>query len=627
MMIKLTTDHSNKLKEIVLDHLQGEDLDAIQFRLQMMCGKYKTGCKALYELIPLNTPPDLENSNESNPLIPAILESLNIKPHHDTSRRDGVSAPPSKQGQESGHWVEEGATDNDQKMRYQQALLSKHKNLYELLRNLSAEGHEHLKDLLEMIERTKPKSNWTLIFMIGAMLSAGIGGFAYHKKEAIEAISAWFANTFPLMIKWLSKTFSFIHNFHLLASVVNALMLMWNWYKTLTSSATTSNEKLHLFLFNTLSASLTITAYILCFFAGGTATLPAIILFVGSAATNFFQGAFNWWKSHSTLNKLLPKFSALLNSNTDIPWEVHAEHRRALNFQMRAKNSALVKIASSLLTTISVSIWFSFPLNFVVSACFMSFNFLIALTEQSIISSINEHAKINLQEAVESIPQMRSARLRPANQDDREKLLLQQKFFKEEQEKLHTALQHEKALFKRESDQIKAQQATNAQAIRLTRDNLSQEQSQLQEREASLARKETVFSDRANALGTCEQLLHTLEKDLSSAAVIFKKLQRPEDLALQTHSPIDAALNPKHSASAGFFAPPPLAAGAHAQRDERLPPVVNTHLSADMRPLEAANTTLPVSAANAPDLDQRDDHSEHLLSETPISETPHNATA
>ena len=603
MTIKLTEKHINTLKEIVLDHLQGTEPNAIQFRLQMACGKFKTGCRALYESIPLNTPIDLEDINKINPLIPAILESLNIKPPHDAPRSVDASSPPRGQSLESRHWEE---ADDDQKMDYQQALLSKHKNLYELLRNLSSEGHEHLKDLLEMIERTKPKSNWTLIFMIGALLSAGIGGLAYHKKEAIEAISAWFAKTFPLMIKWLSKSFSFIRNFHLLASVVNALMLMWTWYKTLTSYTTTSNEKFHLFLFNTLSAGLTITAYILCFFAGGTATLPAILLFVGSTATNFFQGAFNWWKSHSALNKRLPEFDALLKSNPDIPWEVHAEHVRAMNFQMRARNSAWVKIVSSLLTTISVSIWFSFPLNFVVSACFMSFNFLIALTEQSIITSINEHAKINLQAAVEGIPQMRGARLRPANQDDRAKLHLQQEFFKKEQATLHVALQNEKAAFKRETEQTKEQLATNARAIKSTRDSLLQEQSQLQEREALRARKEAEFSDRANALGACEQLLLSLSENLSSAAKVFQKLQRPEDHALRTPSTDGVALSPAHSASASFFAPPLLPRAQEQAQNDRPLKMPNINSSADISPSEAANedTALPADAANASNLDQ-----------------------
>ncbi len=485
MAKELTELHISRLKKIVLDYLQGEALDLIQLRLQKESSKSKLGCKALYELIPLRTPSSV--AALSNPFIPAILGSRNRQGPYDD-------------------------------------LLSNYNNLHELLRGLFSQGDRHLESLLDMIANTKPNTDWTLIFLMGALISAGVGGVAYIKSDTIEAIGAWFVKTFPLVIQWISKTFSLLRNFHLLAAILNGLMLTWDWYQTLTSYKKTNTEKLNLFLFQTLAATLTISAYIICFFAGGTATLAAISLFVASAATNFFQGSFNLWKSTSALESLIPTPPI-----AEAPWEVRAQYEREMSFHVRDKRSAWVKIATALLTTLSVGIWYSFPLSYVVSACFMSFNFLIALAEQSLTNRIGEHANHALQTSIDAITTLRSAALSPANQDDQEKLLLKQRIFKREQQVFEQGVQENKRWVEKTTQQLHA-----------TDKKIKQGERQLQEQKELLDLKATELSSRENKLLLQKQLISKLAKDLRRVASVLHDVEPSEDTLNPTPSPSES---------------------------------------------------------------------------------------
>ena len=495
MTIELQEDQINELKEIVLNYLQGQDLDIIQVRLQTMCSKKKSACKTLYDSIRLNAPSQIEVNNTVDPLIPAILGTLNIEEPHQTQ------------------------------------LIAQYNNLHGLLSALSTEGEEHLIELLKRIDNTKPNLNRTLIFMMGALLSASIGGLAYVKKEAVETIGAWFSETFPLIINWLKTTFSLLRNFHLLAAIVNAFLLIWNWYTTLNSYTATSTTKFNMLLFKTLSTSLTISAYMLCFFAAGIATLPAIILFVASAATGFFQGTFNWWKNSTALTELNQN-----RPNSDTTYINYRKYEITKNFQIREIASAWVKIIAALLTTLSVTIWFMYPPSFIVSACFMSFNFLVALSEQSFLANINERANNELQTNIDKIPRFRGS-LRPSNQTDQAKFHIAQDQFKKHQQEQQTMLEQDRNRLYSEREQLKVSSRQTYERIRTLQSQLKADKAQLQEREALLETREAECLERTHALTDCDRLIVVLNQSAHTFIQASRKLQRPEDSPIQTPPP------------------------------------------------------------------------------------------
>lgn len=374
MKTKLTPKDIIELYQLVLHYLHGQALEVIQVRLQTLCSRLETNGEDLYQSVLLN---ETEEFSLYSDYIKATLESLN-----ESSDNDSIEVSDT--------------------------------NLHQFLSHLCREDHPHLIRLLKMIDNTKPKKSWTFLLMMGATASAGLAGFAYSKKESVDAMSQWLAKHFPIVIRWLEKTFSLLRNYHLLSGVVNLLRLAWEWYCTLTNQRTTQADKLDTLIFKTLSASLTITAYLLCFFAAGTATPAAIGLFVLSAATKFIQNAWQAW--HLTEPLL---------EQPHPTWAEEAERRRAQNFYERRQASAWIKICASIFTTISVSILYAFHLSFVVSVCFMLFNLLLGLTEASILSNNDEKSDSKLQTAIDTIEILMDPKLKPS-QDANEATFIEQ---------------------------------------------------------------------------------------------------------------------------------------------------------------------------------------------------------
>ena len=400
-MTELTARNIYDLELIILDYLQGEPIDVIRVRLQSQCSQLDASCQSLYKSIKLEAahnievieeeddlelPVDERTDEEDCPTIrltQSILASLNIKKSND----------PTIQG------------------TYEK-VLSKSKNLYDVIKILSDDGHEHAEYLLgELIKKIKPRRNWTLIFLLSSVVSAALGGLTYYHRQHLAAIGQWFSSTFPVVVSWLAKTFSILRNIPLLGIIGNGVVLIWNWYNALSNGTTIPTRKLHNLLFKTLATGLTISAYTFSFLAAGTITIGAAILFVLSSTTKVFQGGYNWWKN-----------SRPIKPEDTEEWEVLAQYERANNLHQRSKYSALVNIGAAMFTTIAVAIWNIFPPSLVVTVFCVSFISLITLTEWSILSSINESAAYRLQMALEKIDCPKSTLVRPPDQNQASRL-------------------------------------------------------------------------------------------------------------------------------------------------------------------------------------------------------------
>ncbi len=270
-MIELTSEQTQTLERIVLKFLRGARLNAIKIDLENECGESNIACETLYKSVLLTPPktPLCEPNSAKDPLdnINAILARLNIKKK--TTEEDGPY----------------------------EKLIAKSKNLHDLLKNLYHDGHDRVKPLLDLIENTTPRTDWTLVFLLGAIASAGLGAFAHLNRRYLVIIGQWFSHTFPQVVTWLGRTLSILRNIPIIGIIFNSLILTWSWYTTFTNGTTTTPKMLEDLFFKTLISGLTISAYALAFFAGGVITGPAALLFILSSATKVIKGAYEWWKN------------------------------------------------------------------------------------------------------------------------------------------------------------------------------------------------------------------------------------------------------------------------------------------------------------------------------------------
>ena len=354
-MPNITVDQADKFKELVLSYLQGEDIISVTDYLRKTSSKIRFGCKSIYQSI------KLEDKNDK--FVTAILGSLNIKKS------------------------EEGVTG-----QYEE-LLDNANNLHELLVHLCHQGHYHLRYLVELIDATKPKRNWTLPLLFSTIASAGLGVFFYLNNEYFATIGRWFANTFPTMISWLGKTFSILKNIPLLGIIYKSFGLIWNWYEAFTTSTTTRKEKLNGLIFKTSSALLSIGAYVLSFLAGGVIGITGATLFVLSSAADVAHSLFNWYKRKDAWNSMDTPLSTA-------DWEIWAEYYRAESLYKQDRKSVWINVIAAALTTAAVGIWCFFPPTLLMTVCCVSFMALTSLTARTILYNIKENAAYKLQETL-----------------------------------------------------------------------------------------------------------------------------------------------------------------------------------------------------------------------------------
>ena len=373
-MADLAAEQQNNLKEIVLYYLQGEDLSVVGVRLQSESAEFKRNCKSLYKSVGLDNAQD-------DPFITAILGSLNIR----------KSADPTEKG------------------TYEK-LLENSNNLHTLLTHLYHDGNQHVGYLLQLIENTTHKTNWTIIFMLGAIGSALLGLLLFLNKQYVEATRDWFVRTFPTFISWLGRSLILIRNIPLVGMIYTGIGLLWNWYQTFSNGTTTTTEKLNRLFFKTLAAGLTIGAYVLTYFTAGVMTIPAAMLLVLSASTDVFQSVYNWHKNQHAIK-------VLAAPDDDAPWEVVAEYEKAKNSHQQALKTVWIKLGAAVLTTIAVAIWNFFPPNLIITVCCMTVISLIGLTKWSILSNVEEADARNLQKRLRNIDRSLSEDLSPSAQN------------------------------------------------------------------------------------------------------------------------------------------------------------------------------------------------------------------
>lgn len=405
-MTPLTQDQKKSLKTIILDYLQGTPNSVTQVCLQTQCAEFETSCKNLYQMVGVD-------ANDDDFLI-AILGSLNITP---------------SQG-EAGTY---------------EKLLRKSGNFYELLIHLSHDGHHHVTYLLNLIENTKPKKNWTLILLAASILTAGVGTFFHFQKPYFEALANWFNRTFPFVVNWFGKTFSLLRNIPILGIVTNSLLLSWSWYRTFSNGTTSTAHKLKSLLFKSLTGGLTIAAYALSYVANGAMMTASAVLFVLSSSIDIIESLYGWYQN----NQLMRHTKRPQGDRAS--WKACAEYERLRQGNQASKQSLWVKLSAASLTMIAVGIWSFFPPSLLLTLSCIAFISLVSLTKKAFISHCNDMLAENLQTNLRHLTIEKESELTPS------------------QRILSVQLQREKtALEAREAALAETQSSLEAEAVRLS---------------------------------------------------------------------------------------------------------------------------------------------------------------
>ena len=374
-----------KLKEIVIQFLQGEPIGVIKIRLQVECTEWDKNCTYLYKSMPLDP--------ENDPFIQAILGSLNIK------------------------------KSNYRAMGHYEKLLAKSKNYHELLKNLYHDDYQHVGDLLTLIDDARPKRNWTIPLIAGTLSGALVALVVYLNKKTVMAFSDWLTHRFPVGASWIKKTFTLLRNVPLAGIIYSGLGLMLSWYRTFVNGTMTTATKLTRLCFKTLTAGLDISAYTLSFFAAGAMSIPGALLSVLSSSTDVFQGVFSWFHSRQAMHKLTQQRP---QPNSDSDWATLAEHERCKSIHQRSLSSFMTRLGAAIFKTIAIGIWCFSPPNFFITVCCLSFIALTMLISRTIILSINEASADALQKTIKKIKAIPSEHLCPSNPENLNKLQAQQ---------------------------------------------------------------------------------------------------------------------------------------------------------------------------------------------------------
>lgn len=400
-MASLTQDQEKSLKTILLDYLQGTPNSVTQICLQTQCAELNMSCKKLYQLVQIN--------EKNDDFLIAILGSLNI-------------------------------TQNPDEPGKYEKLLEKSRTFYDLLIHLYHDGHHHVAYLLNLIERTKPKRNWTLTFLAASIVTAGVGTFLHFQKQYFEALANWLNRTFPFVLNWLGKTFSLLRNIPILGIVTNTLSLSWNWYHTFSNGTTSTTHKLKSLLFKSLTGGLTITAYALSYLADGTMMTVPAVLFVLSSSIDIIESLYDWYQN----NQLMRHFKKPEGEGAS--WKIQAEYERLNSCNQSSKQSLWVKLSAASLTMIAVGIWNFYPPNLVITLSCIAFISLVGLTKKAFISHRNDIHAENLQSSLRHLPVEKEPELNPAQrilstQLQQEKIALETQKLALEQESAHLSEQ------------------------------------------------------------------------------------------------------------------------------------------------------------------------------------------
>lgn len=345
----ITPEDDHELIRIIMAYLHGEKIETIKFQLKTRCNESDIACKHLYALITSN--------NKNIDYAETIRNIL-----HELSEKQVdiyLNAP----------------------------------NLYEALIKLSIQ-HPHLMYLITLIDKAKPARNWPLYFITAAGVSAATS-FFFYLKENIVQVKAWYAQTFPVVNRWLHNTVHLLTTTPLFGILSRLIPLIQSWYQAINDGSISHTSKLIKLGFNTITHSLPIMGYVLCYLAAGVMTVPAVALFITGASLEVIESLYTLIQNELERGKknqihAADYFSATTNARAD-------------NVQEWNRYKFLIQFVANLLLMASVVIWCVFPPSLVIAIPCMVFGWLVVLAKDTLLVRAEDEYADALQKNIREI--------------------------------------------------------------------------------------------------------------------------------------------------------------------------------------------------------------------------------
>ena len=348
------------LVKAILQYLAGQENAIIKATLLAQSDKYGIACKDRYEGIKKRT---MTQTHQYEDCVTTILNALSISSEQQTAY---MEAP----------------------------------NLYVLLKKLQPK-HRHLAHLIQLIDETKPSRSWAGPFFFAAVAIAGLATLLSFKKSYLVPLSSFAQKAMVNFLFGLERTLKLASNTPLLGLLSNGIALLWAWRQAFADGLELDHDKSSVLFMRTVEYVFPMIACLLCFFAAGVMTIPALSLFIVGSAIDAVEGIYSFAK-HAIDRRYDPL-------PTGSSYYEKTSRARDKTLRDRDINVLLINLAATLLITASVVVWCLFPISWVITVSCVVCGWLVGMSKGFSISHINRSYANKLQRTLENITAEHSA--------------------------------------------------------------------------------------------------------------------------------------------------------------------------------------------------------------------------
>lgn len=267
-------------------------------------------------------------------------------------------------------------------------------NLYVLLKKLEPR-YRHLTHLIRLIDQSNPPKSWAKPFLVVAFMIAGSALLLSFKKKYVTHLSLFAQKATVHLLYGLQRTLRLVKNTPLLGILINGIALLWAWYQAFSDGLGLDHDKASILFSKTIENAFPIVACLLCFFAGGVMTTPAMALFIVGSAIDAVVGLYAFIKHER---------ESLPTQDLEEPgYYFETARARVAILRQRDISILLVNLAATALITASVVIWCVFPPSWIITASCVAFGWLVGMFKLLSISHLNHTSANYMQQVLKEI--------------------------------------------------------------------------------------------------------------------------------------------------------------------------------------------------------------------------------
>lgn len=341
------------LVQVILDYLAGMENSLVKAQLSAQC-EQGLACKERYEEMTARTLTQIFSYEDC---VRAILDALSVPKE---KQQEYIKLP----------------------------------NLYVLLKKLQSK-HRHLAHLIHLIDETKPPRNLAKPFFFTAVILAGISVLLWFKAEYVERLSLFAKKAMFELLYGLQRALRLVRNTPLLGLLVNGSALIWAWYRAFSDGLGLDHDKASVLFLKTVENVFPIVGYLLCFFAGGVMTVPALSLFVVGSATDAIEGLYSFAK-----HELEQWFDPIPDGDT---YYLKTARKRVEMLRERDLSVLAINLAATVLITASVVMWCLFPPSWIITVACVVCGWLVGMSKGFAVAHLNQKYANQLQRNLKEI--------------------------------------------------------------------------------------------------------------------------------------------------------------------------------------------------------------------------------